>query len=167
MLDAQGAAEEDTKRAVAGYGQVPQSLEQIEEWMKAGGKSLANSSSVGEPSQMDVLNEILLDEAEQKTLAAEWKVIIAKADASSVHRKQTARIAYLETKVLDYQNRLKVLLQRYKRMIQKAEVEAERRAIQKAEAEAEAERRAIQKAEAEQTPPKKWKMGADGRWARA
>ena len=93
-----------------GQGQVPQSLEQIEEWMKAGGKSLANSSSVGEPSQMDVLNEILLDEAEQKTLAAEWKVILAKADASSIHRKQTARILHLETKVEEYQWRIKDMI---------------------------------------------------------
>ena len=93
-----------------GWGQVPQSLEQIEDWMKAGGKSLANSSSVGEPSQMDVLNEILLDEAEQKTLAAEWKVILAKADASSIHRKQTARILHLETKVEEYQWRIKDMI---------------------------------------------------------
>ena len=141
-----------------GWGQVPQSLEQIEDWMKAGGKSLANSSSVGEPSQMDVLNEILLDEAEQKTLAAEWKVILAKADASSIHRKQTARILHLETKVEEYQWRIKD-------MILEKKLDEMGNIGQQLE-QAEAERRARQVVEAEQALPKKWKM-VDTRWVRA
>ena len=141
-----------------GWGQVPQSLEQIEDWMKAGGKSLANSSSVGEPSQMDVLNEILLDEAEQKTLAAEWKVILAKADASSIHRKQTARILHLETKVEEYQWRIKD-------MILEKKLDEMGNIGQQLE-QAEAERRARQVVEAEQALPKKWKM-VDTSWVRA